>query len=88
MAPVNMAESAYKHGFQPEEALFVMTHSVGARLVEKTRRGEVWAYVGYPYEGSDRKVELLVERIPPRTIEVFHFMDLSDHWRSLWTEES
>jgi len=82
-----MTESAYKHGFELEEAIYVMAHPVGARLVETTRRGEVWAFVGYPYDGSDRRVELLVERIPPRTIEVFHFMDLTDNWRSLWTEE-
>ena len=87
MAPVNMAASAYKHGFELEHALYVMAHPVGRRRIDETSRGEVWVYVGYPREGSDRRVELIVEQIPPRTIEVFHLMDLTDLWRHLWTEQ-
>ena len=87
MSPVNMKGSAYKHGFQIEEAIYLIAHPVHAQLIRRTELGEEWAYVGYPYEGSDRRVELLAEHIPPRTIEVFHFSDLSDNWRYLWTEE-
>jgi len=87
MSPVNMRPSAYKHGFSPEEAIYVMSNPVSAQMIGSTSHGEQWAYVGYLYEGSDRRMELLVERIPPRTIEVFHFMDLTDNWRHLWIEE-
>ena len=88
MSPVNMRSSAYRHGFEIEEAIYVMSFPVGRQLIKRTTRGEEWAYVGYPYEGSDWKVELLAEHIRPNTIEVFHFMDLTDIWRHLWTEES
>ncbi|MDR0283639.1 MAG: hypothetical protein LBI33_01920 [Propionibacteriaceae bacterium] len=85
MSPVNMKVSAYKHGFELTDAIYVMTHPVGSELIRPTPRGEEWAFVGYPYEGSDRRMELLAEIIPPRTVEVFHFMDLTDYWRHLWT---
>ncbi len=75
-----MRPSAYRHGFEIEEAVYVMTNPVGAQMIRRTSAGEEWAYVGYPYEGSDRRMELLAEHIPPKTIEVFHFMDLTDHW--------
>jgi len=81
-----MTPSAFKHGFEIEEAIYVMGFSVASTMTSVTPRGEIWAYVGYPREGSDRKVELLARRIPPRTVEVFHFMDLTDNWRHLWKE--
>jgi len=77
MSPVNMRPSAFKHGFELEEAIHVMAFPVGRQLIRKTSRGEEWAYVGYPHEGSDRKLELLAEFIRPNTIE-FHLMDLTD----------
>jgi len=86
MSPVNLTQSAYKHGFDIEEAIYVMQHPIGREKIRSTQRGEEWAYVGYPYEGSDRRVELLCERVPPRTIEVFHFSDLTDLWSHLWKE--
>jgi len=84
--PVNMMPSAYKHGFEIEDAVYLMANPVAAERISQTDWDEVWAYVGYPYDGSDRKVELLARHIAPRTIEVFHFMDLTDIWRHLWKE--
>jgi hypothetical protein len=87
MSPVLMRPSAYKHGFDFDEVLYIMQHPRGARSLGRTSRGERWVYVGFPYEGSDRRVELLVEKTPPRTIEVFHCMDLTDNFRDVWAEE-
>jgi hypothetical protein len=84
--PVEMMPTAYKHGFEFEEALWVMAHPVGRELVATGTGHTTVAYVGFPHEGSDRRVELLAEHIPPRTIRVFHFSDLTDHWSHLWKE--
>jgi hypothetical protein len=86
--PVVLTPSAYKHGFEFEEALYVMAHPIGQQVIRQTARGTEIAYVGHPYEGSDRKVELLAELLPPGTIKVFHFSDLTDWWRHLWKEEA
>jgi len=88
MAPVNMTPSAYKHGFEIEEAIYVMDHFVGREALGRIPGGSAWAYVGYLHEGSDRKMELLANWYPPRTVEVFHFMDLTDKYRRLWKDES
>ena len=88
MSPVNLTQSAYKHGFSIEEAIHVIGHPVRAHCLGPSPRGERWVWLGYPHPGSDRPVEVIEELIPPRTIEVFHVSDLTDIYRDLWEEAS
>ena len=87
MAPVEMTPSAYRHGFDFEEAIYAIGHPLGRQVIEDGADARTVAYVGYPYEGSARPVELLAELAEPRTITVFHFSDLTDNYRHLWPRE-
>jgi hypothetical protein len=81
-----MTASAYKHGFSIEEAMHVMLSLANSQLISTTRRDAEWVFVGFPYQGSGRPIELIAELIPPRTVEVFHLSDLTDHYRYPWRD--
>jgi hypothetical protein len=48
LPPVGMTPSAYKHGFDFEEALYVMANPVGQAVIRRTPEATEVAFVGYP----------------------------------------
>jgi hypothetical protein len=82
-----MTPSAYRHGFEFDEAIYLLGHALGRAEVEGRPGARTVAYVGYPRAGSSRRVELIAELAEPRTITVFHFADLTDHFSDLWPQE-
>lgn len=58
-----------------------MTHAEAAAQVEG-RPGEVTTvYVGHPHPQTDRYIEVIAAMRPPRTLTIFHVMELSDLYR-------
>lgn len=83
---VEWPASADKHGISHEDALYAMTHAEGATQVEG-RPGEVTTvYVGHPHGQTDRYIEVIAAMRPPRTLTIFHVMQLSDLYRHLVNE--
>jgi len=81
--PIRWTSSADKHGISQEEVLYAMTHwhyylpefdepRVGGRRPD--------LYIG-PTRLGGPLLEVMVTRIPPRDLEIFHVMPLRDKIR-------
>ena len=89
MAPVEWTPSADRHGIDHEDILWAISHATGSEELQPRidRPGEtVRVFVGRPYAGSRRFIEVIALIRPPRTIVVFHAMELSDLFRHLAVE--
>ncbi|MDR2565972.1 MAG: hypothetical protein LBC97_07915 [Bifidobacteriaceae bacterium] len=84
MAPVELTPSAYRHGFEFDQALYVMSNALATGDLGSVGGQATVVFVGYPHDGSARRVELIAEIRQPRTVVVFHFSDLTDNYRHLW----
>ena len=75
---VTWRDSASKHGISHDDALHAMTHALlyvpgfDAARVPGAKRPDLW--IGPPRRFGDPLIEVMGERIPPRTIDVFHVM--------------
>lgn len=83
---VHFSESADKHHIPRHDTLYAMMYpEVTAEITG--RPGEVTTvYIGHPHAQTDRYIEVIAASRPPRTIEIFHSMPLSDTFRYLLTE--
>lgn len=83
---VEFAGSVDKHGIPREDTLYAMLHADASVEVEG-KPGEItMVYVGHPHGQTDRYIEVIAAHRPPRTVEVFHSMPLSDLFRHLLNE--
>jgi hypothetical protein len=81
--PIEWTASAAKHEVSREDALYAMTHAVGAQEVEGHPGETTTVYVGHPHGQTDRYIEVIVAVRPPRTMVIFHAMPLTDLYRHL-----
>lgn len=62
----------------------------GVEEIEGRLGGRTMVFVGRAHAQTDRRLEVIAELRPPRTLVIFHVMEVSDLWRHLVqeTEES
>lgn len=87
---IEFTESAAKHGFTLEDAVNAMTHSTFSKENFDASRvtGGVSPdlYVGPSKSGVP--LEVMVFTQPPRTLVIFHVMELRPKFRTLMEEEN
>ncbi|MBW0254419.1 MULTISPECIES: hypothetical protein [unclassified Cellulomonas] len=84
--PVEWTDSAARHAISREDALYAITHAVGSEELEGRPGETTVVYVGRPHAQSDRYLEVIVAQRHPRTMVIFHVMELSDLYRHLVSE--
>lgn len=83
---VEWARSADKHSVPREDALYAMVNAEVTAEVEG-RPGEVSiVYLGHPHGQTERYLEVIAAHRPPRTVEIYHVMPLTDNFRYLLNE--
>lgn len=82
-----MADSAARHAISREDALYAITHAVGSAELDGPAGQSTVVYVGHPHAQTDRYIEVIVAQRRPRTMVVFHVMELSDLYRHLADEK-
>lgn len=64
-----------------------MTHAEGVEELEGNPGEVTRVYVGRAHAQTDRRLEVIAAHRPPRTIVIFHVMELSDLFRDLMKED-
>ena len=81
--PLEWTASSARHNIAREDALYAIAHAVGSEELEG-RPGETTTVdVGHPHGQTDQYIEVIVAQREPRTMIVFHVMELSDLYRHL-----
>jgi hypothetical protein len=86
LVSVEWRKSAAKHGISRDDALWAMTHAEVTAELEGRPGESVVLYIGHPHAQTDRYLEVIAAHQPPRTIVIFHVMELSDLYRHLLNE--
>ncbi|MGW9552748.1 hypothetical protein ACWG8W_17045 [Citricoccus zhacaiensis] len=63
-----------------------MTHDTPTLNCGEPPKEQTIVYVGHPHGQTERYLEVIAAHQPPRTIVVFHVMDLTDQFRYLLHE--
>jgi hypothetical protein len=66
--------------------MHAIVHPQGHDTLEDGPEGTVTVFVGHPHPQTDRWIEVIARTVPPRTMVVFHVMELSDLYRYLLHE--
>lgn len=80
---IEWADSADRHGIPREDALYAMSNAVASQQVEGLPGEVTVVYVGHPHGQTERWIEVIAAHRPPRTITIFHVMDLGSLYRHL-----
>ncbi|MCL2467493.1 MAG: hypothetical protein FWF02_06825 [Micrococcales bacterium] len=87
---VEWADSADKHGVDREDALHAMqNHHLRVLEFDEPRQegaGRPDLYLGPPRPPGGPILEIMVERVPPRTLVVFHVMQARQKYLELLEE--
>lgn len=87
---IEFTESAAKHGFDIEDAVHAMTYARFSKTPFDSSRipGGVSPdlYIGPAKSGTP--LEVMVFTKPPRTLVIFHVMELRPQFKALMEEES
>ena len=83
---IEWTKSAAKHGISRDDALYAMTHAEADAELDGQSGETTVVYVGHPHGQTDRYLEVIAAHRPPRTIVIFHVMELSDLYRHLLNE--
>ena len=84
--PVEWTESSARPDIARGDALYAITHAVGSEGLEGRSGETTTVYVGHPHGQTDEYIEVIVALREPRTMIVFHAMELSDMYRHLIDE--
>ena len=77
-------ESSARHGISREDALYAIAHAEVRQELDGGRAGEqTVVYVGRAHAQTDQRLEVVVAIRPPRTMVIFHVMEVSDLYRHL-----
>lgn len=63
-----------------------MTHAEAAAELDAHSGETTTVYVGHPHGQTDRYLKVIAAHRPPRTIVIFHVMELTDLYRYLLNE--
>lgn len=83
---VEWKHSASKHGISNEDALYAMMHHEVSAEIDGEPSELTMVYVGHPHAQTDRYLEVIAAHQPPRTVVIFHVMELTDQFRHLLFE--
>lgn len=83
---VTWAASADRHGISHDDAMHAILNPQGLDTLEEGPGGTVTVFVGHPHPQTDQWIEVIARTVPPRTMVVFHVMELSDLYRYLLHE--
>ncbi len=83
---IEFTPSADRHGIPHADSLYAMTHAEASAEVEGMPGETTMVYIGRPHGQTDRYLEVIAAHRPPRTVVIFHSMELTDLYRDLLTE--
>lgn len=83
---VEWTDSAARHGVSQTDALYAMTHAQVSAEVDGLPGQRTVVYVGHPHAQTERYLEVIAAHLPPRSIVIFHVMELTDTYRHLLHE--
>lgn len=83
---VEFTKSADRHGITHEDSLYAMMHAEVSAEIDGEPGETTMVYVGHPHGQTDRYLEVIAAHRPPRTIVIFHSMELTDMFRHLLAE--
>ncbi|GAA1359946.1 hypothetical protein GCM10009596_16050 [Arthrobacter rhombi] len=87
---INMAvewtTSADRHGIPRRDALYAIANHEALEEIEGRSGERTIVYVGHPHGQTDRYIEVIAAHSEPRTVVVFHAMELTDLYRHLLHE--
>lgn len=83
---VTWKPSADRHGIPREDALYAMMHHEVSAEIDGEPGETTMVYIGHPHGQTDRYLEVIAAYRPPRTIEIFHVMPLTDNYRHVLYE--
>lgn len=83
---VEWTTSADRHGIPREDALYAMANHEALAELEGRPEERTVVYVGHPHGQTDRYIEVIAAHREPRTVVVFHAMELTDVYRYLLHE--
>jgi hypothetical protein len=80
---IEWTASSAKHGISRDDALYALTHAEASAEVDGFPGETTVVYVGHPHGQTERYIEVVAAHRPPRTMVIFHVMELSDLYREL-----
>lgn len=83
---VTWKSSADRHGVPREDAAYAIAHHEISAEINAEPGETTMVYIGHPHGQTDRYIEVIAVLRPPRTIEIFHVMPLTDLFRHLLYE--
>ena len=83
---VDWKKTAKKHDISRDDAIYAMMHAEVSVEVEGHPGETTILYIGHPHAQTDRYIEVIAALRPPRTVNIFHVMPLSDFYRDLLNE--
>lgn len=83
---IEWAGSADRHGIPHEDAMYAIANAEASAEVEGRPDEVTVVYVGHPHAQTDRYLEVIAVRRPPRDLVIFHVMELTDLYRHLLYE--
>lgn len=83
---VEWTQSAARHGIAREDALYAMIHHEATAELEGNPGERTVVYVGHLHGQTDRYIEVIAAHREPRTVVIFHAMELTDVYRHLLYE--
>ena len=83
---VDFTKSADRHEIPGADSLYAMMHHEVAAEIDGEPGETTMVYIGHPHGQADRYIEVIAAHRQPRTIVIFHSMELTDTFRHLLTE--
>lgn len=83
---IEFTPSADRHEIPHADSLYAITHAEVSAEVDGMPGETTIVYIGHPHDQTDRYLEVIAAHRLPRTIVIFHSMELTDTFRHLLTE--
>lgn len=83
---VEWTASADRHAIPREDVLHAIVNHDASVEVAGLAGERTVVYVGHPHEQTDRYIEVIAAHREPRTMVIFHAMELTDLYRYLLHE--
>lgn len=79
---IEFTASADRHDIPHEDVLYAIAHyTASVQIPGRDGQRPATVFVGHPHEQTHRFIEVIVEIRQPRTLIVFHAMELTDMFR-------
>ncbi|WP_141990639.1 hypothetical protein [Rhodoglobus vestalii] len=68
--------SAARHNIPQADTLYAITHAAGSTQIEGHAGETTIVYVGHPHAQTERYIEVIAAHRKPRSMVIFHAMEL------------